>query len=54
MNELYKFPIPEGFLEAEERDGYFVSAKMKRVWASELDILKVSLRYVINLSLLIG
>jgi len=40
INNVCQYPIPEGFLEAEERDGYFVSAKMKRVWAVELDILK--------------
>ena len=40
INELCKYPIPEDFLEAEERDGYFVSAKMKRVWAVQLDMLQ--------------
>ena len=40
INEICKYPIPQSFLEAEERDGYFVSAKMKRVWAVELDIFK--------------
>ena len=40
MTEVFQYPIPDGFLEAEERDGYFVSAKMKHVWAIELDILK--------------
>lgn len=40
ITELCKYPIPEGFLEAEERDGYFVSAKMKRVWAVQLDMLQ--------------
>lgn len=32
-------------LEAEERDGYFVSAEMKKVWAVELDLLRVFLDY---------
>lgn len=40
INKLCKYSIPEGFLEAEKREGYFVSAKMKRVWAIQLDMLK--------------
>lgn len=32
-------------LEAEERDGYLVSAEMKKVWAVELDLLRVFLNY---------
>lgn len=31
--------FPDGFFEEEERDGYLVSAKMKKVWAVELDLL---------------
>ena len=31
--------LPEGFMEDEVRDGYFVSRKMKEVWAVELDLL---------------
>jgi hypothetical protein len=40
IKELCQYPIPDGFLEAEERDGYFVSDKMKRVWAMQLGIVK--------------
>lgn len=31
--------IPRSFLEEEERDGYLVKSAMKRVWATELDLL---------------
>lgn len=41
--------LPDRFWEAEVRDGYFVSAKMKKVWAVELDLmdrlLKVCRKY---------
>lgn len=40
IKELCQYPIPDGFLEAEERNGYLVSAKMKRVWAVQLELLK--------------
>lgn len=39
-----KLQIPNGFLEAETRCGYFVSAEMKKVWAVELDLLAELLR----------
>jgi len=32
--------LPDGFLQSEYRDGYFVDATMKRVWAVELDLLE--------------
>lgn len=35
-----KIDLPRGFLEAEVRCGYEVSAKMKRIWAIELDLLQ--------------
>lgn len=34
-----KLQLPPDFLQGEERDGYYVSAKMKEVWAVELDLL---------------
>ena len=34
-----KIEIPEGFLKEEERSGYTVPAKMKEVWAVQLDLL---------------
>lgn len=34
-----KLQLPEGFLDGETRDGYYVSPKMKEVWAVELDLL---------------
>lgn len=34
-----KLKIPDNFLIPETRSGFFVSAKMKRVWAVELDLL---------------
>lgn len=38
MNPL-NLEIPSCFFEEEERDGYLVSADMKKVWAVELDLL---------------
>ena len=35
------FPISEDFFKEETRCGYTVSAKMKRIWAKELDLLRV-------------
>ena len=32
--------IPDAFFDEEERDGYWVSGQMKKVWAVELDLLK--------------
>lgn len=34
-----RLELPEGFLEGEERCGYYVEARMKAVWAVELDLL---------------
>lgn len=31
--------LPEHFLDGEDRDGYYVSPEMKKVWAVELDLL---------------
>lgn len=36
--------LPEHFLEEEVRDGYTVSAEMKKIWAVELDLLNELLR----------
>lgn len=35
------FPLSEDFFKEETRCGYTVSAKMKRIWAKELDLLRV-------------
>ena len=32
--------LPSGFLEPEERNGYYVDEKLKKIWAIELDLLK--------------
>ena len=32
--------LPEGFLLEEERAGYIVSAKMKKIWAVEIDLME--------------
>lgn len=37
-------PPPKEFLNEEDRDGYVVSAKMKAVWAVELDLVQELLR----------
>lgn len=34
-----KIQLPNGFLNGEVQDGYYVSPKMKEVWAVELDLL---------------
>ena len=34
-----KLKLPEGFLEPEERCGYQVTTKLKKIWAVELDLL---------------
>lgn len=39
-----KYEIPSEFLKQEERDGYTVSAEMKKVWAVEIDLLQELLR----------
>ena len=31
--------LPDSFLGEEERDGYLVSAKIKELWAVQLDLL---------------
>ncbi len=54
--------IPEGFLNEEERIGYTVDSKMKRVWAVQLDLLhelktvceKYGLTYFADSGTLIG
>lgn len=54
--------VPEGFLEDEERCGYFVSSKMKKVWAVQMDMLceldriceKYGLTYYADSGTLIG
>ena len=40
MTEL-TIQLPEGFLAPEVRNGYEISAKMKRIWAVELDLIAV-------------
>ena len=32
--------LPDSFFDEEEKCGYFITAKMKRVWAVELDLLR--------------
>ena len=57
-----KIELPEGFLEEEVRCGYTVSAKMKRIWAVEMDLLheldrvckKYGLRYFADSGTLLG
>ncbi len=57
-----KISVPEGFLEAEDRDGYYVSKKTKELWAVELDLLaefvrvcqKYNLRYFADSGTLLG
>ena len=39
-----KHPPPPVFLKAETRDGYYVSEKIKKVWAVELDLAQELLR----------
>ena len=36
--------LPDGYLEAEERDGYLVSKETKEIWAVELDLLNEFIR----------
>jgi lipopolysaccharide cholinephosphotransferase len=40
IKKVCQYPIPDKFLEAEERNGYLVSAKMKRVWAVQMDLMQ--------------
>ena len=54
--------LPESFFQAEERDGYWVSAEKKELWAVQLDLLneldrvcrKYNLRYTIDFGTLLG
>lgn len=54
--------LPESFLQEEVRDGYLVSAKMKALWAIQLDLLnefdrvckKYDLRYILEFGTLLG
>lgn len=54
--------IPEGFLDGEERCGYYVSSKMKKVWTVQMDMLceldrickKYGLTYYADSGTLIG
>ena len=32
--------LPNGFLQSEYRDGYYVDETIKKVWAVELDLLE--------------
>lgn len=58
----YKIQLPDKFLDAEIRDGYQVTAKMKRVWAVELDLLcefqrvaeKYGFKYIANGGTMLG
>ena len=47
-----KLSLPKDFLNGEERCGYYISPKMKEVWAVELDLLaelqRVCLKYQIQ------
>ena len=51
-----KLQLPKGFLDAEKRCGYQVTADMKKVWAVELDLLyefqrvanKHNIKYIAN------
>ena len=57
-----KIQLPDGFLDAEIRDGYQVTAKMKKVWAVELDLLsefqrvakKYDIKYIANGGTMLG
>jgi lipopolysaccharide cholinephosphotransferase len=54
--------LPDGFLQEEERDGYFVTKEKKELWAVQLDLLneldqvcrKNNLRYIIDFGTLLG
>ena len=39
MSLPIKCRLPDGFLNPEERDGYCIGAKQKKIWAVELDLL---------------
>ena len=54
--------LPESFFQEEERDGYLVSAEVKKLWAVQLDLLnefdrvcrKHGLKYVLDFGSLLG
>lgn len=54
--------LPDSFFLEEERDGYLVSAKMKELWAVQLDLLnefdrvckKHNLKYILDFGTLLG
>ena len=54
--------LPESFFQEEERDGYLVSAKMKELWAVQLDLLsefnrvckKYNLKFILDFGTLLG
>ncbi len=62
MVKLLTLDVPDNFLKEEKRDGYFVSKKMKEVWAVELDLLakfiqvceKYQLKYFADSGTLLG
>jgi len=62
MNCKLNISLPDGFLNAEEREGYLISAEMKRIWAVELDLLnefqrvarKHGLKYIANGGTMLG
>lgn len=39
-----KYPVPDSFLAEEVRNGYTVSAEMKKVWAVQIDLVRELLR----------
>lgn len=57
-----KIQLPDSFLQEEEREGYLVSAKMKELWAVQLDLLcefdrvckKYNLKYILEHGTLLG
>ena len=57
-----KVDLPKGFFKEEIRDGYKISAKMKKVWAVELDMLiefdrvcgQLGLKYFLDSGTLLG
>ncbi len=57
-----EYTVSEGFLQAEERDGFLVSAKMKRAWAAmlktclEIDRIckKYNIKYFASFGTLLG
>lgn len=61
MNSL-RLEIPDSFFNAELREGFLVSAEMKKVWAVELDLLnefskvcdKHSLKWFVHAGTLLG